>query len=111
MEISIINPRGYRTAVIFTGSHYYFRSDFAGLFAIAERVSADYNNNEMHFKLTYGNSTLAGGSLGGSHAASVAKTFIRKSENRYIPQNVIFDEEVFEDLDRSKYLDVTAINR
>lgn len=111
MEISIINPRGHRTAVIFTGSHYYFQSDFAGLFAIAERVSLDYKTNETHFKLTYGNTNLVGCSLGGSQTAAVAKAFIRKGENRYVKTKVVFDEEVFEELDRAKYLDVSAINR
>lgn len=94
MEFSHISPRGYSCHVIFTGSHYYFYSDFAGLFAIAER---DYKKSretgKETFSLKYGNDHLLGGSLGGSVAATVAKTFIRKAENKYIQKECTFIEE------------------
>lgn len=96
MEITKINPRGYSCTVIFTGSHYYFYSDYAGLFAIAERVNVRENigTNKQDFTIQAGNDHLLGGSLGSaSVCAEIAKRFISKSENKYIPQKVRYTVE------------------
>ena len=102
MEITKINPRGYSSTVIFTGTAYYFISDYCGLFAVAERVNIRENigTEKQDFALVYGSEHLNGGSLGGSQAASVAKAFIRKAEQRYLPQTVNFISEKYEDLSR-----------
>ena len=112
MEFYKINPRGYSCNVVFNGGFYFFFSDYAGLFAIAER---DYNNyqrdsaaKEAHFKLIYGNSHLIGGSLGGSLAASVARAFVKKCEQKYIATKVVFDSETYEELNNTRVFEVSA---
>lgn len=115
MEFYKINPRGYSCNVVFNGGFYFFFSDYAGLFAIAER---DYNNyqrdcaaKEAHFKLIYGNSHLICGSLGYSQAASVAKAFIRKCEQKYVSTKVIFDSETYEELNNTRYAEMVIKTR
>lgn len=112
MEIMKINPRGYACTVIFTGSHYYFMSDFCGLIAIAERVNVRENigSGKQDFTLIYGNEHLSGGSLGGVVAAEIARAFIRKQENKYVSTKVTFVSEQWQDLDK-KYLSVQALDR
>jgi len=93
MEISSINPHGYKCSVIFVGSHYYFYSEYAGLFAIAERVNTRENihTNKQDFILTVGNSHLLGGSLTPATCVAIAKRFIDKSENKYISRTVNYE--------------------
>lgn len=106
MEISVINARGYQINVIFTGSHYYFHSSYAGVVAIAERKGYASDEERDTFILRAGNEHLSGGSLGGSVMFSVAEKFIRKSECKYTERAVAFERIPF---DGSKhYLSVTS---
>lgn len=112
MEFFKINPRGYSCNVVFNGGFYFFFSDYAGLFAIAERDYCEHSaKKEAHFKLIYGNSHLIGGSLGYSQAASVAKAFIRKCEQKYVATTVVFDSETYEELNNTRFAEMVIKTR
>lgn len=89
--------------VLFTGSHYYFTTDCSGLFAIAERDYQKQDNNECHFSLLYGNEHLRP-----NWCNETAKRFIRKAEQKYVPNKSFFDSEDYEELNRTRYIDISA---
>ena len=89
--------------VLFTGSHYYFTTDFSGLFAIAERDYNKQDNNECHFSLTYGNEHLQP-----IWCLETAKRFICKAERKYVPNKSFFDSTEYIELNRTHFLNVTA---
>lgn len=99
MEITTINARAYQINVIFTGSHYFFHSPFAGVVAVAERKGYRTDEERDTFVLRAGNRHLVGGSLGGSVMFSVAEKFIRKNENKYVEHVVNFDRVEFDGAD------------
>lgn len=84
MEITTIKARAYQINVIFTGSHYFFHSPFAGVVAVAVRKGYETEEDRNTFDIMAGNRHLVGGSLGGSVMYSVAEKFIRKNENKYV---------------------------
>lgn len=96
MTINKTSFRGYEVNVIFTGSHYYFHSTYAGVIAVAERIERETTPaNETKFILRVGNRHLVGGSLGSISAISAnCKRFINKAENQFI--NVSVDYEIDE---------------
>lgn len=99
MEITTIKARAYQINVIFTGSHYFFHSPFAGVVAVAERKGYAADEDRDTFVLKAGNRHLVGGSLGGSVMFSVAEKFIRKSENKYVEHVVNFERVEFDGAD------------
>lgn len=99
MTISTINSRSYEINVIFTGSHYYFHSAFAGIVAVAARKGYATDEERDTFILRAGNRHLCGGSLGGSVIFSVAERFIRKNENKYVDHVVSFERIDFDGAD------------
>lgn len=99
MEITTIKARAYQINVIFTGSHYFFHSPFAGVVAVAERKGYATDEDRDTFVLKAGNRHLVGGSLGGSVMFSVAEKFIRKNENRYVEHVVNFERVEFDGAD------------
>lgn len=82
---------GNETTVIFTGTHYYFVTQFYGIVAVAERVK-ELKNGKTAFKVKTGNKYCEGGSLTDSVVFTAVKKFILKSENEYIPVAVDFSE-------------------
>lgn len=99
MEISVIKARAYSINVIFTGSHYFFHSPFAGVVAVAERKGYKTDEERDTFILKAGNRHLVGGSLGGSVMFSVAEKFIKKNENKYVEHVTHFEREEFDGAD------------
>lgn len=99
MEITTIKARAYQINVIFTGSHYFFHSPFAGVVAVAERKGYATDEDRDTFVLMAGNRRLVGGSLGGSVMFSVAEKFIRKNENKYVEHVVNFERVEFDGAD------------
>lgn len=99
MTISTIKARAYEINVIFTGSHYYFHSSFAGVVAVAERKGYKTDEERDTFILMAGNRHLVGGSLGGSTMFSVAEKFIRKNENKYVEHVTNFERVEFDGAD------------
>ena len=89
--------------VLFTGSHYYFTTDWSGLFAIAERNYEKQDNNESHFSLIYGNEHLQP-----VWCLETAKRFICKAERKYVPNKSFFDSLECAELNRTHYLEITA---
>ena len=96
MEITTIKARAYQINVIFTGSHYFFHSPFAGVVAVAERKGYATDEERDTFILRAGNRHLVGGSLAGSVMFSVAEKFIRKNENKYIEHVTHFERIEFD---------------
>lgn len=99
MTVSTIKARAYEISVIFTGSHYFFHSSFAGVVAVAERKGYETDEERDTFVLMAGNRHLVGGSLGGSVMFSVAEKFIRKNENKYVEHVVNFERVEFDGAD------------
>lgn len=99
MEITTIKARAYQINVIFTGSHYFFHSPFAGVVAVAERKGYATDEDRDTFVLKAGNRHLVGGSLGGSVMFSVAEKFVRKNENKYVEHVVNFERVEFDGAD------------
>lgn len=95
--------------VIFTGAQYIFHNAFYGILAVAERKEFDVDKAYTSFTIYYGNNHTLGGSFGGKYCLGMAKSFINKSENRYVKTNVTYDE-VKEDLD-SWYMHFKAQRR
>lgn len=106
MEVSTFTTRGYQINVIFTGSHYFFHSPYAGVIAIAERKGYATDKERDTFILKAGNSHLVGGSLGGSVMFGVAERFIRRNENKYVEHTTYFEREEFKG--ENYRIDVTA---
>ena len=79
------------TVVIFTGTHYYFVTQFYGIVAVAERVE-ELKNGKTAFDVKTGNKYCEGGSLTNNVVSTAVKKFIIKSENEYIPVAVDFSE-------------------
>ena len=109
MEVTKFTKAGHDIIVFFTGAKYYFFSPYYGVIAHAERDYKksvrdwDRNYNEQHFSLVYGNDHCLGGRLTNSVILSVAKSFICKCENKFVPCTVIFDACTLENL-QNKHL-------
>lgn len=108
MEITTIKARAYQINVIFTGSHYFFHSPFAGVVAVAERKGYATDEDRDTFILKAGNRHLVGGSLGGSVMFSVAEKFIRKNENKYVEHVVNFERVEFDGADYNLSVSATG---
>lgn len=48
MEITTIKARAYQINVVYTGSHYFFHSPFAGVVAVAERKATQRTRIVTH---------------------------------------------------------------
>ena len=91
--------RGYEVNVIFTGSHYYFHSTYAGVIAIAERMPYQFQEAQT-FKVKAGNRHLVGGSLGSASVILAnCKKFINKAENQFIKVSVDYELEEMDGAD------------
>lgn len=91
MTINNTSFRGYEINVIFTGSHYYFHSSYAGVIAIAERKPYNFQDAQT-FEVKAGNRHLVGGSLGSASAILAnCKKFINKAENQFIRVSVDYE--------------------
>ena len=97
MEITKIKRNGCEVNVIFTGAQYIFHNAFYGILAVAERKGYKPEDNN-HFTVYYGNHQTLGGSFAGTYCLTMAKSFIKQNESKYIQVNTTFDE-VQEDLD------------
>lgn len=94
MEFGTIKRNGYEFNVIFNGSHYYFFSSYCGLACIASRDydRTDFNEHTTFFTLYVGNDNLSGGSITDNVMVSIAKRYINKAENKYLPVKVTYEE-------------------
>lgn len=90
-------------SVIFTGSHYFFYSDWSGLFAVAERDYEKQEKNESHFSLSYGNEHLQP-----NWCKETAKRFISRAECKHVHNTCYYDTENYEELNKTRNLLVTA---
>lgn len=97
MEITKIKRNGCEVNVIFTGKQYIFHNAFYGILAVAERKGYSKEDTN-HFTVYYGNHQTSGGSFAGTYCLSMAKSFIKQNESKYVQVNTTFDE-VQEDLD------------
>lgn len=105
MEITKCTKGGYKVSVIFNGPTYFFYSDYCGLFAIAERIFTE-DNEEEHFSLVYGNEHMRI-----DFCKKTAVSFVTKAEQKYITKRVYFDETEYEELNKTRFLVVTAEKR
>ena len=89
MEIGIIkSERHGEIAVVFTGEHYFFKSNFCGLIAIAKRDFEKESNSptgSSYFDLYIGNNYIED-----CATQQLAKRYIRRNENKYIKKNTLF---------------------
>lgn len=94
MEFGTIKRNGYEFNVIFNGSHYYFFNSYCGLACIASRDynKTDHNEHTTFFTLYVGNDNLLGGSITDNVMVSIAKRYINKAENKYLPVKVTYEE-------------------
>ena len=95
MEFGTIKRNGYEFNVVFNGSHYYFFNSYCGLVCIASRDydKTDVNEHTTFFTLYVGNDNLVGGSITDDVMVSIAKKYINKNENRYMPTEVGYEAE------------------
>lgn len=108
MEITKIKRNGCEVSVLFTGMQYIFHSSFYGILAVAERKGYKKEDGN-YFTIRYGNCHTIGGSFGGEACLVMAKQFVKKTENRYIKQDIVF-EAVKEDLNGWR-IDCEAVRR
>lgn len=73
-----------KTSVIFTGSHYFFYSNFFGLLAVAERDE----NNDQSFSILVGNRYTLGGRVVTSKVYNLVCNFIKK---QYKSKDLVFE--------------------
>lgn len=97
MEITKIKRNGCEVNVIFTGEQYIFHNAYYGILAVGQRKGYKKEDTN-HFTIYYGNHQTLGGSFGGKYCLTMAKSFIKKNESRYVQVDTTFDE-VQEDLD------------
>lgn len=97
MEITKIKRNECEVNVIFTGAQYIFHNAFYGILAVAERKGYKPEDTN-HFTVYYGNHQILGGSFAGTYCLTMAKSFIKRNESKYVEVNTTFDE-VQEDLD------------
>ena len=97
MEITKIKRNECEVNVIFTGAQYIFHNSFYGILAVAERKGYKPEDTN-HFTVYYGNQQTLGGSFAGTYCLTMAKSFIKRNESKYIQVNTTFDD-VQEDLD------------
>lgn len=109
MEITKIKRNNCEVNVIFTGKQYIFHNQFYGLLAVADRKGYD-EDDARTFVVRYGNHQTIGGSFGGRYCLSMAKQFIKQSENRYVKTDVQF-EAVQEDLDVEYFIECKTVRR
>ena len=107
MEIYKITRNNCEVSVIFTGAQYIFHNNYYGLLAVAERK--DYEDDERnHFIVRYGNEHTLGVSFAGDYCLSMAKSFIKKNENKYVKVETTF-EAVKEDINSLYYIDCKVL--
>lgn len=99
MEFGTIKKSNHIINVVFVGSHYYFYDEGNGVACIAVRNydKTDFRGKgEGHtaFTLYLGNQFLIGGSINDNVMFSIAKKYINKNENRYIPTKVEYEVEI-----------------
>lgn len=75
-----------KITVVFTGSNYFFYSNFFGLLAVASRSS----DNDSCFTVTVGNRYTLGCSVTPNSVFSAVVKFINKSDNKYLNRDLIF---------------------
>lgn len=97
MEITSIKRNGSVVNVIFTGEQYIFHNAYYGILAVAQRKGFKKEDTD-HFTIYYGNHQTLGGRFGGTCCLTMAKSFVKQSESKYVQVNTTFDE-VREDLD------------
>ena len=90
MLVETLKWRGSKVLAIFTGKQYIFTNEYDGILAVATRKGF-WKDEEKSFTLEYGNKHTLGGSLVDSVICSLAKSFIKKLENKYIERDITFD--------------------
>ena len=101
MEINVVSFKSSKVTVLFTGSNYFFYSDFFGVIAAAERVTKSPGTDCEDFIITVGNRHTVGGSYTNTAVVSFVKRFINKSENKYITKSVSYTVRVADLADNS----------
>lgn len=97
MEITKIKRNGCEVNVIFTGAQYIFHNAFYGILAVGERKGYSTDEETNHFTIYFGNHHTLGGSFGGNRCLTMAESFIKKNESKYVQVKTTF-EAVKEDL-------------
>ena len=77
---------GGEVNAVFTGSHYFFFSNWYGLFAVAERDEERERNGRSFFKIYVSDGKARGGTP--SEFSGFALKIIKKNENKYIEKKV-----------------------
>ena len=90
MLVETLKWRDSKVLAIFTGKQYIFTNEYYGILAVANRKGF-CKDEEKSFTLEYGNKHTLGGSLGGSVVCGLAKSFIKKFENKYVARDITFD--------------------
>ena len=90
MLVETLKWRNSKVLAIFTGKQYIFTNEYYGILAVANRKGF-WKDEEKWFTLEYGNKHTLGGSLVYSVSCSLAKSFIKKFENKYIERDITFD--------------------
>ena len=109
MEIYKTTRNNCEVNIIFTGAQYIFWNGFFGLLAVADRKGCREDECN-HFIVRYGNKNALGSSFGGDYCLSMAKSFIKKNESKYIEANTTF-EAVKEEIDDLYYIDCKTSRR
>ena len=90
MLVETLKWRNSKVLAIFTGKQYIFTNEFYGILAVATRKG--FGKDEQNsFTLEYGNKHTLGCSLVDSVICSLAKSFIKKFENKYVSRDITFD--------------------
>ena len=110
MEYKVIKIKGEDVLALFTGTAYYFTSNFFGLLAVATEIDDKETAGERVFKIRVGNHHADGTRFSSSVILTYAKKHIRKEENKYISKNIAFIDDTGHDL-AADYLTVKYIKR
>lgn len=95
-NFSTITIKREKTTVIFSGSVYYFHSNYFGLLAVAAR---DFEDENM-FHISVGNHYTIGGSVTADSVFEAVKKYVKKSENIHILKTITFNRK---DTDLANY--------
>lgn len=86
MEFIKSKMYGGEVTAVFTGSQYFFFSEWYGLFAVAERDEEREGNGQSFFKIYVSDGKTRGGTP--SEFSGFALKIIKKNENKYIEKKV-----------------------
>lgn len=110
MEYKVIKIKGVDVLALFTGTAYFFTSNYFGLLAVATEIDDKETAVDRVFKIRVGNHHADGTRFSSSVILTYAKKHIRKEENKYISKNIAFIDDTGHDL-AVDYLTVKYIKR